>query len=120
MKFLADENVARRIVRWLRDHGKDVLFAAEEKAGEIDPEWLRIANIDKRILLTSDKDFGDLVFRDGLNAHGIVLVRLEKLSMAARLKRLEQAWSVVQANPEGCFIVITPRRVRVRPISHSN
>jgi hypothetical protein len=37
MKFLADENIARRIVQWLRDRGEDVLFAAEEKAGELDP-----------------------------------------------------------------------------------
>ncbi len=117
MKFLADENIARRIVQWLRDRGEDVLFAAEEKAGELDPEWLRQAQVQERLVLTSDKDFGDLVFRDGLNSHGVILIRLEKLSMAARLKRLEQAWSVVEANPQGCFIVITPRRVRVRPIS---
>jgi predicted nuclease of predicted toxin-antitoxin system len=93
MKFLADENVARRIVAWLRDQEQDVLFAVEEKPGAIDEEWLQKAEAEERLLLTSDKDFGDLVFRDGLNSHGVVLIRLEKLSMDARLKRLEQAWS---------------------------
>jgi predicted nuclease of predicted toxin-antitoxin system len=117
MKFLADENVARRIVEWLRARGDEVLYAAEECAGEVDAEWLRRAEAEGRLLLSSDKDFGELIFRDGLNSHGVILIRLEKLSMDARLERLAQVWSVVQANPAGCFIVITPRRVRVRPLS---
>jgi predicted nuclease of predicted toxin-antitoxin system len=100
MKYLADENVARRIVEWLRSRGDDVLYAAEERAGEIDAEWLRQAETEARLILTSDKDFGELIFRDGLNSHGVVLFRLE---------------SVVEANPSGYLIVITPRRVRVRP-----
>jgi predicted nuclease of predicted toxin-antitoxin system len=116
MKYLADENVARRIVEWLRSRGEDVLYAAETGAGEIDAEWLREAEAHGRLILTSDKDFGDLIFRDGLNSHGVVLFRLEKLTMDARLKRLEQTWSVVEANPRGCFIVITPRRIHVRPL----
>ncbi len=117
MKYLPDENVPRRIVTWLRARGEDVLYAAEEHAGEIDAEWLRLAEADGRFILTSDKDFGDLVFRDGLNSHGVILFRLERLSIEARLKRLEKLWSVVEANPHGCFIVITPRRVRVRPLA---
>jgi predicted nuclease of predicted toxin-antitoxin system len=117
MKFLADENVARRIVVWLRGRGDDILYAAEERAGQIDVAWLAEAEADHRLIITSDKDFGDLVFRDGRTSHGVVLIRLEKLSMDARIKRLEGAWSVVEANPRGCFIVITPRRVRVRPLA---
>jgi predicted nuclease of predicted toxin-antitoxin system len=117
MRFLADENVANRIVKWLRDQGNDVLCAAEEKSGRRDPDWLRRAEAEGRLIITSDKDFGDLVFRDGLSSHGVILIRLEKLSMEARLKRLELAWSVVEANPHGCFIVISPRRVRVRRFS---
>jgi predicted nuclease of predicted toxin-antitoxin system len=104
-------------VDWLRDRGGDVLYAAEERAGEDDPAWLGQAEAEGRLILTSDKDFGDLVFRDRLTSHGVVLIRLEKLSMDARINRLERSWSVVEANPSGCFIVITPRRVRVRPIS---
>ena len=117
MNYLADENVARRIVEWLRSRGDDVLYASEERCGEIDAAWLRIAEMNRRLILTSDKDFGELVFRDGLNSHGVVLFRLEKLNVDARLRRLERVWSVVEANPSGCFIVITPRRVRVRPLN---
>jgi predicted nuclease of predicted toxin-antitoxin system len=117
MKYLADENVARRIVEWLRVRGDDVLFASEVRAGEIDEAWLQQAEAEQRLILTADKDFGELVFRDGLNSHGVILLRLEKLSLDGRLRRLNQAWSVVEANPKGCFIVISPRRIRVRPLA---
>jgi predicted nuclease of predicted toxin-antitoxin system len=117
MKYLADENVARRIVDWLRSPRNDVRYAADEQAGDMDADWLRRAEAEGRLLVTSDKDFGEMIFRDSLNSHGVILLRLEKLPMAARLKRLEAAWSVVLANPAGCFIVITQKRVRVRPLS---
>ncbi len=116
MNYLADENVARRIVQWLRGRGDDVKYASEERSGELDAVWLREAEAQQRLILTSDKDFGELVFRDRLNSHGVVLFRLEKLTVEARIKRLEQVWSIVEANPRGCFIVITPRRIRVRPL----
>jgi predicted nuclease of predicted toxin-antitoxin system len=116
MKYLADENVPRRIVEWLRSRGEEVLYASEQRAGEIDAEWLRQAEADGRLVVTSDKDFGELVFRDRLNLHGVVLLRLGTLGIDARLSRLEQTWSVVEANPSGSFIVISPQKVRVRPL----
>jgi predicted nuclease of predicted toxin-antitoxin system len=116
IKYLADENVASRIVAWLRNRGDDVRHAAEERPGELDIKWLHEAEAEERLILTSDKDFGDLVFRDRLNSHGVVLLRLKNLSVDERLHRLEQCWSVVEANSIGCFIVITPHRVRVRRI----
>lgn len=117
MKYLADENVASRIVEWLRSLGHDVLYAAEECPGESDPAWLRRAEADRRLLVTSDKDFGELVFRDKLNSHGVVLLRLGDLSMDERLTRLNQTWPTVEAHPSGSFIVITTRRVRIRPLT---
>lgn len=116
MDYLADENVARRIVEWLRSQGNDVLYAAEERPGETDANWLQEAEIQGRLLITSDKDFGELIFRDGLSSHGVILIRLEELEVDARVRRLEQAWSIVEANPHHCFIVITAHRVRVRPL----
>ncbi|HVA49512.1 MAG TPA: DUF5615 family PIN-like protein [Pirellulales bacterium] len=117
MKYLADENIAAKTVAWLLNRGDDVRYAAEERPGELDSQWLREAEAEQRLILTSDKDFGDLVFRDRLNSRGVVLLRLKDLSIERRLRRLEQCWSVVEANPSGCFIVITRQRVRVRPVA---
>lgn len=69
MKYLADENVAARIVAWLRDRGDDVRYASEERPGELDSAWLHEAEAEERLIVTSDKDFGELVFRDRLNSN---------------------------------------------------
>ena len=116
MRILADENVARDVVAWLRTSGHDVLFAAESQAGAPDVHWAARAEQEQRVILTSDKDFGELVFRDGLTSHGIVLLRLDDLTVSEILARLQSAWSVVEANPAGRFIVITESRVRVRSL----
>lgn len=116
MKYLVDENVASRIVAWLRNRGDDVRYASEERPGELDSQWLCEAEAEQRLIVTSDKDFGELVFRDRLNSHGVVLLRLKDMSMDDRIRRLEQSWSVVEANSSGYFIVVTAHRVRVRPI----
>jgi predicted nuclease of predicted toxin-antitoxin system len=114
MRILADENVARDIVAWLRSGGHDVLFAAETSPGTADARWVHIAEQEQRVILTSDKDFGELVFRDGLTSHGVVLLRLDELPVPAILARLRAVWSVVEANPARRFIVITEKKVRVR------
>lgn len=116
MRILADENVARDVVAWLRTSGHDVLFAAEAQAGAPDVYWAALAEQEQRVILTADKDFGELVFRDGLSTHGIVLLRLDELTVAEILARVQSVWSVVEANPAGRFIVITESRVRVRAL----
>ncbi len=114
MRILVDENVPRDLVVWLRMTGHDVLLASEIKAGADDIEWAACAEQEQRVLLTSDKDFGELVFRDRLTTHGIVLLRLDHLPVPEILARLQSVWSVLEANPAGCFIVSTESKVRVR------
>jgi len=117
MKILADENLARDLVAWLRASGYDVLYAAEAAPGESDLAWAARAEVDERVLLTSDKDFGELVFRDGLSSYGVVLLRLDDLTVAEALTRLQSVWSIVEANPTGQFIVVTEKKVRVRSLA---
>ncbi len=66
MRILADENVPQSVVSWLRATGHDVAWAAELGIGEPDSRWLTLAASEQRLILTSDKDFGKLVFRDRL------------------------------------------------------
>jgi predicted nuclease of predicted toxin-antitoxin system len=62
MRFLADEGVDGGIVKTLRDEGHDVRWTAEELEGQKDAVVLAAAVKDARILITEDKDFGELVF----------------------------------------------------------
>lgn len=63
MNFLADENVDQQIVDQLRKNGHDVLYVIEMEPGISDDEVLARANRRGALLLTADKDFGELIFR---------------------------------------------------------
>ena len=79
MRLLADENFNRLEVEMLRSHGHDLVWIEEETPGISDQAVLSRATSEERILLTSDKDFGDLVFRDRLRApFGIILFRIHR------------------------------------------
>jgi predicted nuclease of predicted toxin-antitoxin system len=76
MKLVADEGIDKPIVDRLRNAGCDILYILETNQGADDEFILNLANERKRILLTLDKDFGELVFRLK-NVHlCIVLIRL--------------------------------------------
>jgi predicted nuclease of predicted toxin-antitoxin system len=65
VKFLADECVDRQIVERLRRERHEVLYFVEMEPGISDDEVRNLANLEKSILLTADKDFGELIFRQG-------------------------------------------------------
>jgi len=114
VKFLADECVDRQIVDRLRQEGYEVLYVVEMEPGISDDVVLSLANLKESILLTADKDFGDLIFRQGKIAKGVVLVRLAGLSPEVKAEIVanairEHAEELLQA-----FTVITPVTVRIR------
>lgn len=79
-RFLANENFPASLVRWLRDRGESVTHAATACTGATDQQLLELAQAESRVLLTFDRDFGDLVFRRRRPAPGIVLFRFDQLS----------------------------------------
>jgi len=81
-----------------------------------DVDVLRMAANNRRVVVTADKDFGELIFRDRLTTHGIILLRLDDMKVSEILARLRSVSSVIEANPSGRFIVITETKVRVRPM----
>ena len=63
MKLLVNENVPLAGVRSLRDIGHDVVSITEDSPGISDEEVLRIARAEIWIIVTFDRDYGELVFR---------------------------------------------------------
>jgi|APCry1669189034_1035192.scaffolds.fasta_scaffold87612_3 predicted nuclease of predicted toxin-antitoxin system len=116
MKCFVDENIPYAIVRRLRELGNDVLYASETDPAASDTHWLNLAELENRIILTSDKDFGELIFRDRLSTRGIILLRLDDLPLHERITRLDTAWPMIASDSIGKFIVITPTKVRVRDL----
>ncbi|MBK7929720.1 MAG: DUF5615 family PIN-like protein [Bryobacterales bacterium] len=116
MKFVADENFPRDALRLLRQSGFDVASIAETKPGLPDTEVLGIASAEGRTLLTFDKDFGDLAFRQGLPAScGVILFRTGSLTppetagLAIATLQAGVAWA-------GHFCVVNDRKIRVTPL----
>jgi predicted nuclease of predicted toxin-antitoxin system len=76
MRFLVNENVTATVIRGLRDRGHDVLSVKESMRSEKDEAVLARAQADQRVVVTHDKDFGELAFRSKLPAScGVVLFR---------------------------------------------
>ncbi len=117
MNFLIDENIHADIANWLRSMGQDVLYAAENLSGFSDEQLLALARTEKRVIITDDKDFGDLIFHRREVSTGIILLRLTDRSIEARLERLSRIWETIQARAEGSFMVVSDRKVRLRPIA---
>jgi predicted nuclease of predicted toxin-antitoxin system len=86
VNLVADEGVGvdRPVVARLRQDGHDVVYVAELSPSVADEEVLQQANARSAVLLTADKDFGELVFRQGLVHSEVVLLRLAGLANATK------------------------------------
>lgn len=116
MRILANENVPGPVVAALRDAGHDVLSAKEAMTGAADRKVLERAQLEARLVVTFDKDFGELAVRAGLPAaSGVVLLRLRGSNPDADNARVVAALSSRDDWP-GHFAVVTDDRVRLRPL----
>jgi predicted nuclease of predicted toxin-antitoxin system len=81
-----------------------------------DAEVMARAQRDGRLLLTEDKDFGDLVFRRGGQVPGIVLLRIDPAMHALKGRRLDAAIDKFGDNLFGRYMIIEEARFRSRPL----
>jgi predicted nuclease of predicted toxin-antitoxin system len=116
VRILADENVASEMVEWLRSAGHDVLWAAESLASRSDGDLLDTAVSQQRVVLTRDRDFGELAYLRGARAAPTILMRLHMLHPRNRLRVLQRAWPDIESKIAGHFIVVLPGRLRVRAL----
>lgn len=81
MKFLTDENIAKSVVNSLRKAGFNVKDIKEENLqGTNDKDILNLANNENRIIITHDKDFGNILYSQNVQHKGIILIRLKNQS----------------------------------------
>ena len=114
MNLLADESVERQVVERLRRDGHEVLYVAEMEPGITDDAVLERANASAALLLTADKDFGELVFGEGrLSSGGVLLIRLAGLSAQMKSQIISDALAEHASELPNSFGVISPGRVRL-------
>jgi len=114
MNLLADECVAAEVVARLRTDGHDVEAAGDDAPGASDDDVLARAAASGRVLLTADKDFGELVYRLGRAHAGVVLLRLAGMPPEDRAETVSAVFRDRAAELPGNFTVIDKDAVRVR------
>jgi len=114
MDLVADEGIESQIVERLRQDGFTVYYVAEESPRAEDSAILQEANSRQALLLTNDKDFGDLVFRQSLVHAGVILLRLAGLSSNAKAETVSTALRERTQEMIDSFSVITPGLIRIR------
>lgn len=110
--LVADESVDFRIVTALRKLGLLVHAIIEEQPSISDEAVLRIAFEMEAVLITEDKDFGELVFRLRLPHKGILLIRIEERGSA-----IQKVAEVIASHIDELrdhFSVLNERKLRIK------
>jgi predicted nuclease of predicted toxin-antitoxin system len=116
MRILANENIPGDAVLALRERGHEVAWVLTDAPGSSDEQVLARAQSENRVLITFDKDFGELVFRASLPATtGIVLFRVSAPS-ASQVARIAVAALESRTDWPGHFAVIEDDRIRMTPL----
>ena len=117
MRIVANENVTRTVIEELRRRGHDVLSVKESLRSEKDSVILARAQAEERLVVTHDKDFGELAFRFGLPAtSGVILFRLSGSNPDADNDRILEVLEG-RSDRGGHFSVVTDDRVRMRRLA---
>jgi len=115
MRFLANENIPLASVRQLRDAGHDVVAVIEESPGATDIQVLARAHEESRILLTFDRDYGELIFQRGLPVPaGVIYLRFDPRDPAEPASYILGFLAIQDLQLEGRFSVALRQRVRQR------
>ncbi len=98
MRFIIDECIGNKVTTWLKNSGHDVISIYDDYRGEKDC-----------IILTNDKDFEELVYRDNCTHKGIILLRLEDESSSIKMKVLNHILKKYSDKLKNNFIVATEK-----------
>lgn len=116
LSLLADENIDQRLVSSLRLAGISVYSVAELSPGITDEEVMRLSENLGALILTDDKDFGEIVFRKQRSCPGVVLLRLAGVDYSRKADQVIQVINRYGSEMIGKFVVITAERVRIRKL----
>jgi predicted nuclease of predicted toxin-antitoxin system len=109
----ADESCAGPVIRALRAAGYDLLVIAEVSKGASDEWVMERAVAEGRILITEDRDFGELVYAHGRSTAGVIFVKFHSRARRDKPEAVLEAVTRLGERLRGCFAVVEPGRVRL-------
>lgn len=112
LKFLADVNVEKPIIDFLKEDGYDVIWIPDYDPKVTDAMLLDLANREERILITNDKDFGELMFLQKKVSKGIILFRIKGQDIKKKIRNLKRILVNYQDEIPNHFVVVSERKLR--------
>ena len=100
------------MAKWLQSKGHDASSIFDECRGISDDEVIQKAFNEQRILITNDKDFGELAFKSKVPHYGIILLRLENEQSQTKIESIEKLLALYPDKLQNAFIVLTADQVR--------
>jgi len=116
MKFLADENLEYSIISFLREKNIDVVAVRDIMKGVSDSKIIEYAFENSLVIITSDKDFGELTFRLKRPNHGIILLRFSEDNIFEKANILWAALKKLGEDAVNKFVVIEKNSIRVKSL----
>lgn len=114
MKFLIDESIEYRIVTFLRNIGYNTLSVVESFPSLDDKTILSIAYNENRIIITNDKDFGELIYKLQLPHKGIILFRLFEENYQSKEDKLQLILKKFKSKLQNTFTIVSKNKIRFK------
>jgi predicted nuclease of predicted toxin-antitoxin system len=111
MRFLVDENAGPSVAGWLRRQGHEVFSVYEAARGVDDEQILQKAFVEHWIIITSDKDFGEKIYREQWPHRGVVLLRLDDERVANKTAVIQRLLENYSDRLADTFVVVTESQV---------
>jgi predicted nuclease of predicted toxin-antitoxin system len=114
--IIIDENVDQLLIDLLDTRGFDIYLIREHNPGITDREVIEIAKSKEGLIITEDKDFGELVFSYNIKNCSVILLRYDKDDYAEIANNLKKALSDFYDKPVHFFITITRKKIRIKKL----
>lgn len=114
LRFLVDVGVGRKVEQWLLEQGYDIKSIRDVDPRMTDKEILRLAIIEKRLIITMDKDFGELVYNSKLSHAGVLLLRLESATSDDKVEVVSEIMKKYSEKLIDSFSVLKDGKLRIR------
>jgi predicted nuclease of predicted toxin-antitoxin system len=114
LKFLIDVGVGTRVDKWLKENGHDTMSVRDVDSRAKDRDILQLAVREDRMIITMDKDFGELVFNSGLAHSGVLILRLEDATGEEKVDVVKAILSEFATSIENKFCVYQNGKLRIR------
>ena len=116
LKFLIDVGVGKKVELFLREQGHDIKTVRTIDPQMPDEEIIHLASLEDRMIITMDKDFGELVYHSAMKHHGVLLLRLEDATGFEKQEVVANILAKYSTEIVNCFCVFQNAKLRIKKI----